>query len=366
MLEDVTGPVRTGSMLPSMGVTAWMLAVLLVALLAGVFYQHRGTARDRVLVLPPGRLVDIGGGRRLHLHCQGTGTPVVVLDAGLAASSLTWSLVQPRVATFARACSYDRTGLAWSDPPRIPITASRLADDLHALLVTAGVPPPYVLVGHSFGSLVLRMFASRYRDETAGMVLVDPVDPAEWLDLVAAERRRVQGGVLLARAGAILAHVGFVRLCLDLLTRGATGVPRRVSRLFGSEAASLMSRMVGEVQKLPPAVWPAVRAHWSQPKAFTSMARHLDGLAASAAEVSQIEERPGSLPLVVISAAGQPASRRNAHERIAASSSRGRHVTATGAGHWIHLDDWALVVESIRQVVECAATDGEPFVEPTP
>src|SRR6185437_4833919 len=98
----------------------------------------------------PGTLVDVGG-FRLHLHSEGDGAPAVIFDAALGGSSLSWALVQPRVAAFTRACSYDRAGFGWSDAGPMPRTASEIAKELHALLAAAGGKPPYILVGHSFG-----------------------------------------------------------------------------------------------------------------------------------------------------------------------------------------------------------------------
>jgi pimeloyl-ACP methyl ester carboxylesterase len=149
-----------------------------------------------------------------------------------------------------------------------------------------------------------------------------------------------------------LAWVGIVRACLTLLARGSTAVPRRVSRLFGSETARVLDRLVGEVQKLPPGAWPAVQAHWSQPKAFLAMARHLAGLRASAEEIQRCAPLPRDLPLVVITAATQGPTGRAEHARLAACSRAGRHVIATTGGHWIHLDVPNLVVEAIRGLVE--------------
>src|SRR5688572_81359 len=141
-------------------------------------------------VPPPGRLVDIGH-RRLHLNAQGEdlphsqrqGSPTVVLEAGIAASSLSWSHVQPRVAAFARTYSYDRAGLAWSDACSKPVTAASCADDLHALLTAAKIEGPCVLVGHSYGAFVLHVYASRHPENVSGLVLVDPIYPEEWLKL---------------------------------------------------------------------------------------------------------------------------------------------------------------------------------------
>src|SRR5262245_50984185 len=121
---------------------------------------------------PPGKLVDVGGWR-LHLDCAGTGSPAVVFASGSGDFSFDWALVQPEVARSARACAYDRAGDAWSDPGPIPCTLRQEAYELHTLLERAGIAPPYVLVGHSYGGLLVRVYAERYPAEVAGMVLVD-------------------------------------------------------------------------------------------------------------------------------------------------------------------------------------------------
>ncbi len=122
------------------------------------------------------RLVDVGGGRRLHVKCSGEGregAPVVVLESGAGNGADVWTRVQPEVAKFARVCAYDRAGLGTSDPVAAPRTIVALTEDLHALLSNARVAGPYVLVGHSLGGILVRMYASYYPSEVAGMVLVD-------------------------------------------------------------------------------------------------------------------------------------------------------------------------------------------------
>lgn len=139
-----------------------------------------GAARGQAGVPPAPQTVkarvDVGG-RRLNIHCAGVtghaGGPTVVLEAGFGNSSATWARVQPEVAKFARVCSYDRAGLGGSDPSPTPRTAVALTEDLHALLANAKVAGPYVLVGHSLGGILARLYASYYPAEVAGMVLVD-------------------------------------------------------------------------------------------------------------------------------------------------------------------------------------------------
>lgn len=121
---------------------------------------------------PPGRLLDVGG-FRLHLHCVGAGSPAVILDAGLGGSANDWSKVQFLLAGTTRVCTYDRAGYGWSDSGPAPRTTSRIASELRTLLARAKLPPPYIVVGHSFGSYNMRLFSSFYPDDTAGLVLVD-------------------------------------------------------------------------------------------------------------------------------------------------------------------------------------------------
>src|SRR5271168_994138 len=106
---------------------------------------------------PPGRMVDIGG-RRLHVQVSELKTgPTVVLEAGLAATSLSWATVQPLIVEFSKVASYDRAGLGLSDDAVAPATARNAVYDLQRLLERAELPAPYVLVGHSFGGLTARL-----------------------------------------------------------------------------------------------------------------------------------------------------------------------------------------------------------------
>jgi pimeloyl-ACP methyl ester carboxylesterase len=121
---------------------------------------------------PPGKLVNIGG-YRLHLHCTGRGSPTVLLEYGASGNSMVWALVQPEVAHFTRVCSYDRAYEGWSDAGPIPTTMHQQVYELHKLLGTAQVKPPYILVGWSLGGMIDRLYAAAYPAEVMGMVLVD-------------------------------------------------------------------------------------------------------------------------------------------------------------------------------------------------
>ena len=123
-------------------------------------------------------LVDIGG-RSLHLRCQGEGSPTVILEAGLDTDAEVWSWLLPQISTLTRVCAYDRANLGASDTAGKPRTGQDVAADLHALLTTANVPGPYVLVAASYGGIYDRLFAHTYPEEVAGLVLLDPTHEDE-------------------------------------------------------------------------------------------------------------------------------------------------------------------------------------------
>jgi len=119
------------------------------------------------------------GGLALHIHCEGSGSPAVVLDSGLGSDSRAWARVQPEVARFTKVCAYDRAGLGSSEPAPRPHSNRQMAEELHGLLAGAKVDAPYVLVGHSMGGTNVRLFLTGYSSTVAGMVLVDasPIPP---------------------------------------------------------------------------------------------------------------------------------------------------------------------------------------------
>ena len=138
----------------------WAFVALLALAVIGAVYQAIATVVDRRTYPPPGQLVEVGG-RRLHLRCVGQGTPTVILEAANGGMSAHWVRVQREVARAARVCAYDRGGLGWSERGPTPRDARQISSELHTLLGEADIEDPYVLVGHSYGGLHVRMSATR-------------------------------------------------------------------------------------------------------------------------------------------------------------------------------------------------------------
>jgi len=300
-------------------------------------------------------MVDIGG-RQLHVDVRGSGRPAVVLEAGIAASSISWSLVQNRIAEFVPVVSYDRAGFGWSRhaAPHRP-TALAAAEELAVLLERAGIAPPFILVGHSFGGLIVRIFQQTFPEKVAGLVLVDPVSRVEWARASPQRKKTLARGVALSRRGAFLAHMGVVKLALKLLMAGSRVIPKLVARASAGKGAGVTERLAGEVRKLPREFWPVVAAHWSEAACFEAMADSLEKLPVS---VRQIQEGRtlGDLPVIVLSASTSDALAIREHEQDARLSTRGEHIIVPAAGHWIQLDKPDVVIDAIKRVLQISGS----------
>ncbi|MEP7201618.1 MAG: alpha/beta fold hydrolase [Ilumatobacteraceae bacterium] len=161
------------------GRARWLIYPVVASLAVGSvggMYETATRAHDRDAYPAPGTLYDIGG-HRLHINCSGTGSPTVVLENGLGATSLTWTRITAEVSRTTRVCAYDRAGQGWSDDVSAPQDGLAIAADLHALLARSGEPGPYLLVGHSAGGAYAMTYAAQYPDEVAGMVLLDSMSP---------------------------------------------------------------------------------------------------------------------------------------------------------------------------------------------
>ena len=155
--------------------TLSLLVLVLIAMLAGTAYQFVATRSVERKHPAPGRLIDVGG-HRLHLHSQGSGSPAVVIDAGLTGASYDWETVATGISAFSLVCTYDRAGYGWSDPGPRPRTSKQVVAELRTLLRQAKIEPPIILVSHSWGGLNARLYAGQHAEEVAGLVLVDALN----------------------------------------------------------------------------------------------------------------------------------------------------------------------------------------------
>lgn len=215
----------------------WGRAALVVAavLSSAAAVQQALTVRDRRRYPPPGLLINVDG-HPLHLQVRGPDTagPTVVLEAGMGSFSPNWYWVQQELASKIRTVAYDRAGLGWSRRSRQPRDAQTIAVELRDALSKAGIEPPYVLAGHSFGGLPIRAFADLYPDLTAGLILVDASHPDQWVRWPTPHADRI-----LEASQKILGWLGWFGLLRALhLARGiSAGLPARQAAELRAGAA---------------------------------------------------------------------------------------------------------------------------------
>jgi pimeloyl-ACP methyl ester carboxylesterase len=276
----------------------------------------------------------------LNLYCSGEGSPTVILEGGYS-----WITVQPEIAKFTRACWYDRAGHGWSDPGPYPRTSAAIAGDLHELLRVAAIPPPYVLVGASFGGFPVRVFAGKYKDEVAGVVLVD-----------AAHEDEHEPPSMQASTSRLPKTVRSA-LCTVLPTMGQIGLVRLMS---GSPA-----------HRDPPQGMSAEQAKYSDFLSDLPKASVTSGNESCNWETSANEARTagglGDRPLIVLTAGkafipDDPAAAREAaafhevwvHElqpKLVRLSTRGRQIIVENSGHGIQFEAPDAVIGAIREIV---------------
>ena len=297
------------------------------------------SAADSPVPPPLGRLVDIGG-RRLHVHCTGSGSPAVIVENGNGGFAMDFALVQPEVAKFTQICTYDRAGYAWSDAGATQGTVEQTMDDLHLLLRQARIRPPYVLVGASIGGIFTRAYQRRYPDEVVGLVLDDPTSDEGLGYLVNGKDKPIY-----EMSAADLREVG------KSFLRNPPPPPELPTKL-------------GEPRDRLPQDLQAARL-WATRKLLAD--RDLTSLALITNEswrqefIALRRERLsqahalGSLPFLVLGREQSDMARRQKElDELKALSSAGKLVIAKDSGHEIHLYRPDLVVQAIREVVTAA------------
>lgn len=309
------------------GCLLWLgagLATLLGLMLVGYVYEPMAEAADARAYPPPGQMVDVGG-YRLHINCTGDGSPTVMIVAGLGDWSTTWGgVVQPGVAKTTRVCTYDRAGLGWSEAVPLPQDAAQFAEELHTLLQNANVPGPYVMVGHSLGGFVVRVFVHEYASEVAGVVLVDSMSPRQFTQSQIQVQPQTEIHSRPFSFQALLARFGVARLLVKL---------------------------PGIAPGMPPneeAYYPL----YIRPQSLQATANEFRGLPASAAQAAAVKSF-GDLPLIVLIAKlndipGWP----EWQTELLRLSSNSQQLFAENSGHNIQADEPEAAVAAILQMVQ--------------
>jgi pimeloyl-ACP methyl ester carboxylesterase len=309
--------------------------------------EHTAAIIDNIAYTRPQTLISIGTHRQLNIYCTGNGRPAVIFDSGLGDGTRVWGLIQPRIAAHARACSYDRAGLGFSDPPIRPSTAANAVEDLHELLRAAHVVPPYILVGHSLGGMHVKLYAETYPAEVAGLVFVDPSheDLGEGAWAIDPESRKTYGPYIKALHQCLSANPS------DFVTGS------ELSRNCGPFPDSHYSAAINAVEMQLGLGHGRIQARVSEQENvwFTS-----------ADQVRAAYRRLGDIPIIVLTHAASPRGptetqeQRDAknrlwidlHNQIAGMSTHGKRITVDGAGHYIQLDQPQVVIDSILDVVQ--------------
>ena len=299
------------------------VVVFLVGLiLVGTIYESVSEAADIRAYPPLGQMVDVGG-YRLHLNCTGTGSPTVVIDAGLGGWSLTWNSIQEGVAKTTRVCTYDRAGMGYSEASPLPRTAKHFAYELHTLLERASVEGPYVMVGHSLGGLTVRIFAHAYPTEVAGLVLIDSMSPRQMTQPSADIAPQTSYQPSAFSLPFFLGRIGLVRLLAEPL---------------------------GLIQHLPAETQPAYAAFAVTPQTTQTFVDEFSNIQVSLAQAGAVSSF-GDLPLIVLTAALNPqANWQTMQSELLLLSSHSQQMMVD-SGHEIETDHPEAAVAAIVTMV---------------
>jgi pimeloyl-ACP methyl ester carboxylesterase len=315
------------------------------------------TYRNTHLYRAPGKLVDIGD-CQLHINESGQQhieAPTVILEAGFACFSLVWNLVQPEISQFAHVYSYDRAGLGWSEKSPSARTSSTMVRELHTLLETVGAPKPYILVGHSFGGIIMQLYANTYPEDVFGLVLVDSSHESI-LEL----SNKFNSTYYSLLPWTQRTWHSLLQTC-GLET---------VSNFTGVRAIYLYSLLKNGFSTLPTSIKDPFLARLLSPQGIHARGQEMRHITESHLLLADSTNLFSDKPLTVISR-GMAIDKKGdaqkmwpyltkAHQEVwmqlqkdlVTKSTRGKHVIAEKSGHTIMWSEPELIVEAVKELVD--------------
>ena len=308
-----------------------------------------------------GQLVNVGG-FRLNLYCSGSGSPAVVFDSGWEDRALAWSTVQPKIAAWTRACSYDRAGAGLSDPGPMPRTSVRIARELHTALHRANIAGPYILVGNAFGGDNLRAFADLYMGEVAGLVMDDADSDDVGPQAMTEDQHRREVDIVSRLRGcrdAVAGHKPLPPLpprpgqpqrnCAQQFFRGlpeAKWSPQLNARLLqiAQTRTALYDAYLSEMEQMPS------DETWLQQHKRSFGSRPIRVLTSGNHGVGHLENKPPDTPKHL----EYEQQTTLAQARWLALSSNSKQIFAHNSSEYIQFDDPGTLISAVREVYDQA------------
>jgi pimeloyl-ACP methyl ester carboxylesterase len=333
-----------------------------LALAATVAFTGSALAADKPQVDPsylpyekPGILAKLAIGDTIHIKCMGTGSPTVILSAGMNGWAGDWRMVQPQIAKTTRACAWDRPGYGFSSGSAHPQNVQNTTAELEAALKIARIRGPYVVVGHSLGGLETLLFKDHNPHSVIGMVLVDPSIPDQHnrFDRAAPDYSKVLDSF----------HANLVALygrCRAALKSGKL-------KLGGPDPEGCL----GYSSDMPRVLSDPLLALDTNPLRFAAAESLQQNFTADGASAVNRRRNYGAMPLVILTSSrpedlgdipqaakdqvpAQQAEWRRGHDDLAALSSRGTNRMVANSAHYIQFDQPKAVIDAVEEVVAAA------------